>query len=70
MKRQVKLKNGEVVTIDFKGDMFEVVEEYPKLVVPVEFVSLREGWKVRLTDGTAHSVGLGELKLWLRTYAR
>lgn len=48
----------------------EVNEEYPKLVVPIRVHPTLSVWIVKLTDGKEHTVAWGNLRQWLKKYAR
>jgi hypothetical protein len=46
------------------------IEEYAKLVHPIKMHPTKLIWFVSLTDGKTYNVAVGNLRAWLREYAR
>lgn len=68
----VHTKNGDTLVLQpVSPDTFTIVEDYPKLVVPIELHSdMHKGWLVTLTDGNTYLVPLGNLRQWLHENGR
>lgn len=66
LDKTVKRRTGEVIG---RG---EPVEDFPKLVIPIRLHPNPRVlvWLVTLTDGKTYSVALGNLRDWLKLYAR